>query len=307
MMRMRPCAAVLSAFTIALAMGSGPHPVTAAEPAPRSASTTFEAAQTEAGNGEPSFGERAFGVVEVLADQIGSRPAGSEPEQRAANYLAGELTAMGYGVDVQPFHFSASAGSGTSQNVVAQNPGDDPSAPLVVVGAHYDSVPQGPGANDNGSGTATMVEVARELARSPVANVDVRYVAFGAEEIGLLGSAEYVRNLSAADRGRLRIAMSIDMMAVGDDPAFGGSEPWVTEAMARAASQGYHPQDVSSALRRLSDHASFLDAGLPAIMFHWLDDPFYHTALDLPFRVQPAALDLMGGIVIELVRLAAVS
>jgi len=150
-----------------------------------------------------------------------------------------------------------------------------------------------------------MVEIARELMRSPVPNVAVRYVAFGAEEVGLHGSAEYVHQLSQADRGRLKVAISVDMMAVGDRPAFGGSQPWVADAMARAASQGYRPADLSSELRRLSDHASFLDAGLPAVMFHWVDDPFYHTRMDVSPNVQWWSLELMGAIAIELTRLAA--
>ena len=55
----------------------------------------------------------------------------------------------------------------------------------------------------------------------------------------------------------------------------------------------------------MSDHASFLDAGLPAIMFHWVDDPYYHTALDISANVQPYSMDLMGAIAIGLVRVAA--
>jgi hypothetical protein len=44
---------------------------------------------------------------------------------------------------------------------------------------------------------------------------------------------------------------------------------------------------------------------MPALMFHWVDDPFYHTALDIPANVQPFAIDLMGSIVVDLVRFAA--
>jgi aminopeptidase YwaD len=150
-----------------------------------------------------------------------------------------------------------------------------------------------------------MIEVARQLVASPVPNVAVRYVAFGAEEIGLLGSADYARKLTSDDRRRLKVMLSIDMMSVGDQPAFGGSEPWLSEAMARAASQGYRPVDASNALQRMSDHASFIDLGVPALMFHWVDDPFYHTAFDVSDNVQPAAMDLMGAIAIELLRVAA--
>jgi hypothetical protein len=252
---------------------------------------------------ERSIGERAMDTVLVLADEIGSRPAGSENERRAAAYLAGEYRALGYQVQVTPF--STSSGRGESQNVEVRSPNEDPNARLVIIGAHYDSVPMGPGANDNGSGTATILEVARELAATPIPGVAVRYISFGAEEVGLVGSRAYVNAMSTHDRQRVAVMMSVDMMAVGEQPAFGGSSDWVLQAMARAESQGYRPINQSDRLRRMSDHAPFIEAGMPGLMFHWVDDPFYHTALDIPANVQTAAMDLMGSIVIELVRVAA--
>ncbi len=251
------------------------------------------------------FGDRAMEIVHTLADNIGSRPAGSAAEQAAASFLADQFQGMGYGVDVVPFTFSTRSGSGQSRNVIAYNPNEDLSLPLVIIGGHYDSVPAGPGANDNGSGTATTVEIARQLAAFPIPGVEVRYVAFGAEEIGLLGSKEYASRMTRADRARTKVMMSIDMMAVGAQPAFGGSDPWLSEALARAASQGWQPEELSTYLRRMSDHASFLDAGIPAIMFYWVDDPFYHTALDVSGNVQPYSMELMGAVAIELVRVAA--
>ena len=247
------------------------------------------------------LGQRAMEIVRALADGIGSRPAGSQAERNAASFLADQFEAMGYSVDITQFTISG----GRSQNVVAVDPNEDQTLPLVVIGGHYDTVPAGPGANDNGSGTATTVEVARQLAAFPERGVAVRYVAFGAEEIGLLGSKEFVSRLSPADRRRLKLAISIDMMAVGAQPAFGGSEPWLSEALARAASQGWQPEALSTYLRRMSDHASFLDVGLPAIMFHWVDDPYYHTALDISANVQPYSMELMGAIAIGLVHVAA--
>jgi Zn-dependent M28 family amino/carboxypeptidase len=261
------------------------------------------AAAELAGAADSSLGERAIGTILALADDIGSRPAGSENERRAATYLAGEYRAANYEVQLMPF--SVSSGRGESQNVEARARNEDPNAPLVIIGAHYDSVPAGPGANDNASGTSTILEVARELAASPVPGVAVRYVSFGAEEIGLLGSRAYVNAMSAPDRQRVVLMMSVDMMAVGDQPAFGGSSEWVARAMARADAQGYRPLNQSDRLRRMSDHAPFIEAGMPALMFHWVDDPFYHTALDIPANVQPFAIDLMGSIVVDLVRFAA--
>lgn len=254
---------------------------------------------------ERSLGERAMDTVHVLAEEIGSRPAGSANERRAAAYLADEYRALGYTVQVVSFPFNAGSSRGESQNVEARFPDEDPAAPLVIIGAHYDSVPAGPGANDNGSGTATILEVARELAAAPVPGIAVRFVSFGAEEVGLHGSRAYVSAMSPVDRQRTVLMMSVDMMAVGDQPAFGGTPEWVFQAMARAESQGYRPIDQSNRLRRMSDHASFIDAGIPALMFHWVDDPFYHTAMDVPANLNPAAMDLMGAIILDLLRVAA--
>lgn len=254
---------------------------------------------------QSTFGERAMRIVRVLAYDVGSRSAGTDAERQAAAFLAEEFRDMGYSVQATEFRFSSRTGSGLSRNVVVSDPNEDPNLPLVIIGGHYDSVPMGPGANDNASGTAVTVEVARDLMLSPVPGVAVRFIAFGAEEIGLLGSADYVRTLSAADRQRTRVMISLDMLAVGDRPAFGGADPYLSEALARAASQGYRPAELSNYLRRMSDHASFLDVGIPAIMFHWVDDPNYHTRFDVPEQVQPYSLELMGAIAVELVRVAA--
>lgn len=65
----------------------------------------------------------------------------------------------------------------------------------MYVTAHYDSVPFSPGANDNGSGTSVMLEMARVLKSVP-SDKEIRFIAFGAEELGLLGSSHYVDHLS---------------------------------------------------------------------------------------------------------------
>ncbi len=297
--------------TALILLGSGlapSHPVAASLPLLSPAAAPLAVAPigvAPALAAERSMGERAMDTIRVLAEDIGSRPAGSANERRAADFLAGEYRSLGYEVTVSPFPFNVSSGRGDSQNVEARSPNENPNLPLVIIGGHYDSVPAGPGANDNGSGTSTVLEVARELAAAPVPGVAVRFVAFGAEEIGLLGSKAYVNQMSENDRRRTALMMSIDMMAVGDQPAFGGTPDWVFQALARADSQGYRPINQTDRLRRMSDHASFLDAGMPAIMFHWVDDPFYHTAFDLPANVRTDAMDLMGGIAIELVRVAA--
>jgi aminopeptidase Y len=100
---------------------------------------------------------------------------------------------------------------GTDYNVIAETKKGDPNN-VVMVGAHLDSVPAGPGINDNGSGTAAILETALQIGNYPVQN-KVRFGFWAAEEIGLLGSDQYVEGLSAADRDRIRLYLNFDMVA----------------------------------------------------------------------------------------------
>jgi Zn-dependent M28 family amino/carboxypeptidase len=125
----------------------------------------------------------------------------------------------------------------TTSNVLAETPGGDPNK-VVVVGGHLDSVPEGPGVVDNGSGTAALLEIARRL--NDVVNIrktggsglrnKVRFAWWGAEEFGLKGSRYYVSQLSTAERAKITINLNADMIASsngvlfvtdGDGSAFG--------------------------------------------------------------------------------------
>ncbi|OGG44918.1 MAG: hypothetical protein A3F84_11200 [Candidatus Handelsmanbacteria bacterium RIFCSPLOWO2_12_FULL_64_10] len=251
-----------------------------------------------------SLGERAMDTVRYLSEDVGTRPAGSPADRRAAQYVADQFASMGYDVTLDPFSFQVRT-RGTTQNVIASAPNEDPTLPLVIVGGHYDSVPTGPGANDNASGTAAVIELARVLAVDPIPGVVVRFVGFGAEEIGLLGSQHMVDTLSPADRSRLQVAISMDMLSYGEEPAFHGSDPWLSHALARAQSQGWDPVIMPPSYARMSDHGPFLAAGLPGIFFYWTEDPCWHLACDVSSRVNPEAIELMDAIAIELIRIAA--
>ena len=100
----------------------------------------------------------------------------------------------------------------TTRNVIAETPGGDPNR-VVVVGAHLDSVIAGPGSNDNGSGSATILEIAENFAaQAREARNKVRFIWFGAEELGLLGSRHYVRNLSADQQAQIELMLNFDMV-----------------------------------------------------------------------------------------------
>ena len=100
---------------------------------------------------------------------------------------------------------------GTDYNVIGETRKGDPNN-VVMVGAHLDSVEAGPGINDNGSGTAAVLETALQLGNFPVKN-KVRFAFWAAEEIGLLGSDQYVEGLTAAQRDQIRLYLNFDMIA----------------------------------------------------------------------------------------------
>jgi Zn-dependent M28 family amino/carboxypeptidase len=101
---------------------------------------------------------------------------------------------------------------GTGTNVIAETPGGDPSR-TVVVGAHLDSVPAGPGINDNGSGSAAILEIAEVYAaqqRTP--RNKLRFMWYGAEEIGLVGSTKYVESLTQDQKDDILAMLNFDMI-----------------------------------------------------------------------------------------------
>ncbi|MGH2920317.1 MAG: M20/M25/M40 family metallo-hydrolase [Solirubrobacteraceae bacterium] len=100
----------------------------------------------------------------------------------------------------------------TTRNIVAETPGGDPNN-VVVVGAHLDSVPRGGGIQDNGSGSAAILETAEVLAaRGITPRNKVRFMWYSAEEFGLLGSAAYVADLSSAERSKIKAMLNFDMI-----------------------------------------------------------------------------------------------
>ncbi len=175
-----------------------------------------------------------------------------------------------------------------SQNVIAEMPGSD--GRVVVVGGHYDTVPGVPGANDNGSGIASIVTVAEEIAGSDYP-FTVRIIAFGAEELGLYGSAHYVQSLSEAERTSIVAMLNYDALAGSDILGVTGDSELQTTAIELAGQAGIDLR------RRLlprnwgSDHMSFIDAGIPAVFF--MDNEFsrIHTPQD---KLEFINRDLMG-------------
>ncbi|MFH8381739.1 M28 family metallopeptidase [Kitasatospora sp. NPDC018058] len=159
-------------------------------------------------------------------------------------------------------------------NVIAETRGGDPEN-TVMIGAHLDSVPAGPGINDNGSGSAGILEVARNLGVRPVRN-KVRFAWWSAEEFGLRGSEAYVKSLAEADRKRIRLYLNFDMIASpnyaqfvynGSGSAGGGAGPDGSAQIERDLTEYLDGRELPhdpSAFNGRSDYGPFIDAGIPA-------------------------------------------
>ena len=97
-----------------------------------------------------------------------------------------------------------------TRNVLAESPGGDPNN-VVMAGAHLDSVPEGPGINDNGTGSAGLLEIALQMADDPTAN-KTRFAWWSAEEFGLLGSEHYVGSLTPEEQDKIAMYLNFDMI-----------------------------------------------------------------------------------------------
>ncbi len=188
-----------------------------------------------------------------------------------------------------------------SQNVIGIKRGTRSPSEIVVVGGHADSVSQSPGANDNASGTAATLEAARMLAAIPTTRT-IHFIAFGAEEIGLIGSRFYAQNRTGTVIGMV----NMDMVGRGPGLMVGnsGNELTVVELAERIASRLGIRVSRFRIREAGSDHFSFEQVGVPTVFLHTGDDEAIHTPNDVFDRVSPQlvaqAAALAAGTALEL-------
>jgi Zn-dependent M28 family amino/carboxypeptidase len=263
--------------------------------------------------------------VEELADRIGPRSTVKYAALRqAAQYIENSLTDAGYAVRRQVF----AAHGRDVWNIDAELAGRRDPARIVVVGAHYDTLSNSPGANDNGSGVAAMLELAR-LHHSTAPGATVRFAAFVNEEpphfqTETMGSLVYARRCRArgervdamfsletigyytSERGSQRYPPPLHLLfpSVGNFLAMVGnfqSRKLVSSAMSAFREASSLPVVGSPAPESLpgvawSDHWAFWQQGYPAIM---LTDtapfryPHYHTSEDTPDKIDYEQLALV--------------
>ncbi|MCI0438515.1 MAG: DUF4910 domain-containing protein [Chloroflexi bacterium] len=176
-----------------------------------------------------------------------------------------------------------------SRNVIAEKPGTEPDGGVVVVGGHFDTVPDVPGANDNGSGIAVMIAIAREIAGRTYP-FTVRFVPFGAEELGLLGSRHYVSGQSAEEMEDIILMINLDALGTGPSVGLLGDNARVAVLIMYGVDNGIAAGQRFGLRGSSSDHASFQDAGVPVVFFLADDFSRIHTPQDRLEFVQPQLL-----------------
>ncbi len=248
----------------------------------------------------------AMDTIWSLSVGIGPRIEGTQGELVAAQYLAGALAGYGYEPQIQEVPLPNGA---VSRNVIAACGPDGVIAPgyerYLVVGGHYDTKMNtgSPGANDNASGAAVVLELARCFAEEPPSDFIVTFVFFGGEErlvensdFHHFGSRYYVNNLPQDVKNKMAGAIVVDMVGVGSQlyaRNMGvGPMDLCNQLMAYAQGAGIslpYMRDYS-----YSDHEPFEKAGIPAVWLEYKDDPWYHTWQDSYDKINPAYIEHTG-------------
>ena len=310
--------ALLAATAIALSSCTS-TPSAAPKPSPSPNPTTPVPTPTISPKPKPAAfdTDKAFEYLRHLAVDIGRREAAAAGYREAADYAAGLLTSWGYAVSRQkvPVPSGEQQGiaveAGTTENVIARSKGFDPKKPHMLVGAHLDTVAATAGANDNASGSAVLLELAR-VARITKPAMPLIFVLFGGEErrrpgVGgaTFGSRHYIAHMSKAQADALGAVFNLDMVGAGPVAYVCHGALTEKDLVDRTVAIGKRlklPTQKRIVTGYFSDHASFERAGY---MVAWMwsgEHSTLHTPRDTMAIVQRASVSRVGRIAWETLR-----
>ncbi|TAL16787.1 M20/M25/M40 family metallo-hydrolase [bacterium] len=271
-------------------------------------------------------GERMQKTIEKLSsDEMEGRGAGTKGVSLAAGLLAEELKKEGLAPAFpegyfQEFRMKGPEGATvTLQNVAAMVPGSNPAyaGQSVVVGAHYDHLGFGwpeakkgnegklhPGADDNASGVAVLLELARYFAKSSPERALV-FVLFSGEEAGRAGSLHYLSAPNSFPPEKTIGMVNLDTVGrLGDGKLLalgaGSAREWVHIFNGAAFVTGAKVESVSKDFGS-SDQASFIEKGIPAVQLFTGAHPDYHSPADTPEKIDPEGLAAVAAVAKEAV------
>ncbi|MET9116003.1 M28 family metallopeptidase [Streptomyces longwoodensis] len=190
----------------------------------------------------------------------GNRAHGRTGYRASLDYVKAKLDAAGFTTTVQQFTSSGRTG----YNLIADWPGGDTTR-VVMAGSHLDSVTAGPGINDNGSGSAAVLETALAVSRAGLQPTrHLRFAWWGAEELGMVGSRYYVNNLSSANRSRISAYLNFDMIGSPNPGYFVyDDDPTIEQTFKTYFSGLGVPTEIETEGDGRSDHAPFKNVGIP--------------------------------------------
>ncbi|MER5194644.1 M28 family metallopeptidase [Streptomyces sp. NPDC002755] len=190
----------------------------------------------------------------------GNRAHGRTGYKASLDYVKAKLDAAGYTTTIQQFTSSGRTG----YNLVADWPGGD-TGQVLMAGSHLDSVTAGAGINDNGSGSAAVLETALAVSRAGYhPTKHLRFAWWGAEELGMVGSRYYVNNLSSANRARISGYLNFDMIGSPNPGYFVYDDDPAIEKTFKDYFTGLGvPTEIETEGDGRSDHAPFKNAGVP--------------------------------------------
>ncbi|WP_405942118.1 M28 family metallopeptidase [Streptomyces sp. NBC_00207] len=196
----------------------------------------------------------------IAANNGGNRAHGRAGYKASIDYVKGKLDAAGFTTTLQTFTSSGATG----YNLIADWPGGDPNS-VLMSGSHLDSVTAGAGINDNGSGSAAVLEAALAVSRAGLQPTKhLRFGWWGAEELGLIGSKYYVNNLPAAEKAKLSGYLNFDMIGSPNPGYFVyDDDPTIEQTFKNYYAGLGIPTEIETEGDGRSDHAPFKNAGIP--------------------------------------------
>ncbi|MFE9563629.1 M28 family metallopeptidase [Streptomyces sp. NPDC006487] len=238
----------------------------------------------------------------------GNRAHGRTGYKASIDYVKAKLDAAGFTTTLQTFTSSGATG----YNLIADWPGGDPNS-VLMSGSHLDSVTSGAGINDNGSGSAAVLEAALAVSRAGLTPTKhLRFGWWGAEELGLIGSKYYVNNLPAAEKAKLSGYLNFDMIGSPNPGYFVyDDDPTIEQTFKNYYAGLGIPTEIETEGDGRSDHAPFKSAGIPVGgLFSGADytktaaqatkwggtsgqafDRCYHSSCDTTANINDTALD----------------
>ncbi|MEU6632157.1 M28 family metallopeptidase [Streptomyces parvus] len=252
---LRRSSAAVAAVALSVALGAGAPAVQAAG-APTAEAAAAAAPDISLANVKAHLSE----LSTIAANNGGNRAHGRPGYKASVDYVKAKLDAAGYTTRLQQF----TSNGATGYNLIADWPGGDPNK-VLMAGAHLDSVSSGAGINDNGSGSAAVLETALAVSRAGhQPDKHLRFAWWGAEELGLVGSRYYVNNLPSAERSKLSGYLNFDMIGSPNAGYFVYDDDPVIEKTFKDYFAGLNvPTEIEVEGDGRSDHAPFKNVGIP--------------------------------------------